>query len=367
MGLKASSTCALFFDNVRVPAENLLGEIGKGHQIAFNILNLGRHKLPTNCLGSAKEVLELSAKYAKNRYQFGTAIADFPLIGKKLAEMNILTYVLETMVYRVAGLFDQALNHLGHSVSQSSAAPVAASIAEYAIECSIIKVFGTEALNVIVDEGVQIHGGYGFTQDYKIERMYRDARITRIFEGTNEINRLLIAGTLIKKANKGQLPLLEQMERFNREIEDATIRQSFTNVLEQESYLETIAKKIFLLIGGLAIQQYGHSLEKEQEVVANLADLLIQIYAINGVLLRTKKLVKNVGQESAANAIQMTQVFVNEAFEKIESIALEALSSMDMGEEIQKLRKLTVRNPINVKTLKRKIAERVTQAEKYID
>ncbi len=369
MGLKASSTCPLFFDNVRVPVENLLGEVGKGHIIAFNILNLGRHKLPTNSLGTAKEALELSTVYAKSRNQFGTSIANFPLTAKKIAEMNIMIFALETMVYRIAGMFDQALYDIDHS-NEDTGAKSASAIAEYAIECSINKVFGTEVLDFIVDEGVQIHGGYGFTGEYKIERMYRDSRITRIFEGTNEINRLLIPGTLIKKALKGQLPLLQQMEAIKEELLSFEARQSFNDVLEKESYLVVIAKKIFTMVGALAIDKYGANLEKEQEVMANLADLLIQIYAMEGVLLRTKKILGSKGLDKAKHAIQMTQVFVHEAFDKAEAVAKEALATIETGEELQQqvrtLNSLTERTPINVTVLKREIAEYVFEAEKYI-
>ena len=365
MGLKASSTCPLFFDNVQVPVENLLGEVGKGHIIAFNILNLGRHKLPTNSLGTAKEALELSIVYANSRHQFGTPIAKFPLTSKKLAEMNIKIYALETMVYRIAGLFDQALHDLDYS-NENTGAKSASAIAEYAIECSINKVFGTEVLDFVVDEGVQIHGGYGFTGEYKIERMYRDSRITRIFEGTNEINRLLIPGTLIKKAVKGQLPLFQQIEEIKEEVQSFQACHSFNEVLEKESYLLAIAKKIFQMVGGLAIDKYGADLEKEQEVVANLADLLIQIYAMDGVLLRTQKIMEAKGVAKVKNSIQMTQVYVHEGFDQVESVAKEALVTMGMVKELEILRNVTERTPINVTMLKREIAERVSQAEKYI-
>lgn len=367
MGLKASSTCPLFFDNVYVPVENLLGEVGKGHLIAFNILNLGRHKLPTNSLGAAKEALELSTVYAKSRLQFGTQIVNFPLIAKKLAEMNILIYALETMVYRTAGLFDQVLNEFNHS-NEDTGMVSAFAIAEYTIECSINKVFGTEVLDFVVDEGVQIHGGYGFTKDYKIERMYRDSRITRIFEGTNEINRLIIPGTLIKKALKGELPLLKEIERFQEM--DIETQYLFEGILDQETYLELAAKRIFLMISGIAYKKYQSSIEKEQEVMANLADILIEIYAMNGVLLRTKKMIEKDGEERTKNAIQMTQVFIHEAFDKVEAIAKEAIATMETGEGLQRqlilLGKISDRLPINVTALKRQIAERVSQEDKYV-
>lgn len=360
MGLKASSTCSLFFENVMVPVENLLGEVGKGHLIAFNILNLGRLKLPTNSLGTAKEALELSVKYANSRKQFNTPISQFPLIAKKIAEMNINIFALETMVYRIAGLLENTLHDLDHS-KEEIRNEAAIALAEYAIECSISKVFGTEVLDFVVDEGVQIHGGYGFIQEYKIERMYRDSRITRIFEGTNEINRLLIPGTLIKKAMKLNLSIFEVSTKDESRID---------HVLYSESHLETKAKNIFRFAAQLAKEKYKTNLEQEQEVMLHLADLLIQIYAMGGVLLRTKKIILNQGKESAENTIQMTQVFVNEAFSKIEAAATEILATIMEGEELEihlnKLKDFTKRKPLNTTELKREIAKRVINVEKYL-
>ncbi len=360
MGLKASSTCSLFFENVKVPVENLLGEVGKGHLIAFNILNLGRLKLPTNCLGTAKEALELSIKYANSRKQFNTPISQFPLIAKKFAEMNINIFALETMVYRIAGLLENTLHGLDHS-KEEIRNEASMALAEYAIECSISKVFGTEVLDFVVDEGVQIHGGYGFIQEYKIERMYRDSRITRIFEGTNEINRLLIPGTFIKKAMKENLSLFEVSTMDESQID---------HVLDFESHLESNAKNIFRFVAHLALEEYKTNLEKEQEVMANLADLLIQIYAMGGVLLRTKKMILNQGKESTENAIQMTQVFVNNAFSKIEAAATDILATILEGDELEnhlnKLKDFTKGKPLNTTKLKRKIANRVVNVERYL-
>ncbi len=366
MGIKASSTRSLFFENVPVPVENLLGEIGKGHLIAFNILNIGRHTLAAGSVGSSKETLELSVKYANERTQFEKAIIEFPLTAKKIAEMNILIYALETMVYRTAGLFDEIMKDIDHS-SVHAGKQSAQVIAEYAIECSINKVFGSEVLDRIADEGVQIHGGYGYTREYKVERIYRDSRINRIFEGTNEINRLLITGTLLKKALKGELPLMEKIRSIEAELSQFEPRQAFEEILGKEFYLESVAKKIFFMVGGLAVQKYGAKLENEQEVVAELADILIQIFAVDGVLLRTSKL---MAKKDAENAIQMAQVFVQEAFHKIQASAKEILTTIESGEALQNhlkmLDKLSEHTPINVTVLKREIAMRVAQAEKYI-
>lgn len=369
MGIKGSSTRPLYFEDVKVPVENLLGEIGKGHLIAFNILNIGRYKLATGCLGASKETIELSAKYANTRQQFNTPISKFPLIGKKLAEMNIQTYMLESMVYRTTGLMDSILKDIDHT-SPDAGKVSAKGISEYALECSINKVFASEVLDFVADEGVQIHGGYGFIQEYKVERIYRDSRINRIFEGTNEINRLLIPGTLVKKAMKGELPLLQKAGALQAELLSIIPGQTFDGTLEEEVHLIAMAKKIFLMAGGIAVQKYGMALEKNQEVLSNLADMMIQIFAAESGLLRTQKLIAKAGEEKAKNAIQATTVFVHEAFDKIEAYAKEALSTMEEGDvlrtQLSILKKLTRRSAVNTVALKRDIAARVIQGERFI-
>ncbi|MFD0714605.1 acyl-CoA dehydrogenase family protein [Paenibacillus sp. GCM10027626] len=368
MGIKGSSTRPLILEDVQVPKENLLWEEGKGHLIAFNILNIGRYKLAAGCLGGAKEAIAISAKYAKERTQFGKPIADFPLIGKKLAEMNIRTYVLESMVYRTAGLIDSALQEIDYS-SPEAGVQSAKAIAEYALECSINKVFGSETLDFVADEGVQLHGGYGYIQEYKIERIYRDSRINRIFEGTNEINRLLIPGTLLKRALKGELPLLEKAQALQEELLQIVPGRQFDGTLEEERHLIQMAKKIFLMAGGSAVQKYQLKLEQEQEVLAALADMMIQIYAMESALLRTNKQIASRGEEKAAQAIAMTQVFVHETFAVIEGLAREALSAMEAGDtlrtQLSVLKKLTRRSPLNTVHAKRGIAARVLAAEAF--
>lgn len=369
MGIKGSSTCPLILEDVRVPAENLLGEVGKGHLIAFNILNIGRFKLAAGCLGGAKDALEYAAKYANERHQFGRRISSFPLIGKKLAEMNTRTYVLESMVYRTAGLFDESLSEVDHGTSNVGCQSAKA-IAEYALECSINKVFGSEALDFAADEGVQIHGGYGFIQEYKIERMYRDSRINRIFEGTNEINRLLIPGTLLKRAMKGELPLLQKAMALQSELLSLIPAQSFEGALEQESHLVAMSKKIFLMVGAGAVQKYQLKLEQEQEMLSLMADMMIAVFAMESALLRTKKLISRAGEAKAQNAVEMTTVFVHEMFSRMEEWAKEALSVMETGDvlrtQLSVLKKLTRRTAVNSVELKRHIAKRVIEAEKYI-
>lgn len=369
MGIKGSSTRPLILEDVRVPAENLLWEVGKGHLIAFNILNIGRFKLAVGCLGAAKEAIEISAKYANERQQFGRPISSFPLIGRKLAEMNTRTYVLESMVYRTAGLMDAGLAGIDHN-SPEAGALSAKAIAEYALEASINKVFGSEALDFVADEGVQIHGGYGYIQEYKIERIYRDSRINRLFEGTNEINRLLIPGTLIKRAMKGELPLLQKAQALQAELLELVPGRQFDGVLEEETHLLSMAKKIFLMAGGGAVQKFGVKLEQEQEALSHLADMMIQIYAMESALLRTKKRLAAAGEQKCAAAVAMTRVFVGEAFDKIESLAKETLSAVEAGDmlrtQLSVLKKLTRRTPVNTIELKRQVAALVVSTERFV-
>ncbi|NMO97111.1 acyl-CoA dehydrogenase family protein [Paenibacillus lemnae] len=368
MGIKGSSTRPLFFEDVKVPAANLLGEIGKGHRIAFNILNIGRYKLAAGTVGGAKESIELSVKYANTRKQFGVPISSFPLIRKKLAEMNMTAFVMESMVYRTAGLLDEAMQDIDDSGSDAGAA-AAAAIAEYAIECSINKVFTSEGLDAIADEGVQIHGGCGYIQEYKIERIYRDSRINRIFEGTNEINRLLIPGTLLKKAMKGQIALLAKAESLQRELLQLVPGQTFDGTLEQEDHVLSMAKHIFLLTGGLAVQTYGTRLEKEQEILSSLADMMIELYAMESILLRTRKHILRTSEEKALPMIQMTQVFVYESLQRMDALAKEILTSAASGDmlrmQLSVLKKLTRTQPVNTVALKRSIGERVVRSERY--
>ncbi|TSB45982.1 acyl-CoA dehydrogenase family protein [Alkalicoccobacillus porphyridii] len=369
MGIKGSSTCPLILEDVKVPAENLLWEVGKGHLIAFNILNIGRFKLAAGSVGAAKETIELSAEYANERTQFGRPISSFPLVAKKLAEMNVKTYLLESMVYRTAGLMDEAMREMDNS--KPDAGVVAAkAIAEYAIECSINKVFSSETLDSIADEGVQIHGGYGYIQEYKIERIYRDSRINRIFEGTNEINRLLIPGTLLKRAMKGQLPLMEKAQALQSELLSMVPGRKIEGTLEQEEHLIAMAKKMFLMAGGQAVQKYQMKLEQEQEILSHLADMMIQIYAIEGAFARTKQLIEKRGEDKATIAIAMTEIAVHEAFEKIEAWAKDILATMETGDmlrtQLSILKKLGRRTPVNLIAKKRHIAEKVAYASKYV-
>ncbi|MGG4046940.1 acyl-CoA dehydrogenase family protein [Paenibacillus favisporus] len=369
MGIKGSSTCPLILEDVKVPVENLLWEVGKGHLIAFNILNIGRFKLAAGCVGASKDTIELAAKYANERAQFGRKISTFPLIGKKLADMNTKTYALESMVYRTAGLFDVGLAEVDHS-SPEVGYQSAKAIAEYQLECSINKVFGSETLDFVVDEGVQIHGGYGFIQEYRVERNYRDSRINRIFEGTNEINRLLIPGTLVKRAMKGQLPLMQKAVALQAELLEPIPPQTFEGTLDQEAHLIKMAKKIFLMAGAQAVQKYQLKLEDEQEILSHLSDMMISVYAMESALLRTQKIIDRSGEDKARLPILMTTVFVHDEFHKIETWAKEVLAAMESGDtlrtQLSVLKKLTRKSPVNTLGLKREIAEKVIAAEKYV-
>ncbi len=373
MGIKGSSTRPLILEDVHVPVENLLWEVGKGHLIAFNILNIGRFKLAAGCLGTSKDAIRMSAKYANEREQFGKPISSFPLIGKKLAEMATRTYALESVVYRTAGLLDSALAEIEASAADSGL-QAAKAIAEYAIECSINKVFASEALGFVADEGVQIHGGYGYIQDYGIERIYRDARINRIFEGTNEVNRLLIPGTLLKRGMKGQLPLMQKLQALQAELLGMSPAGAglFDGPLAEEEHLIGAAKKIFLMVGGLAVQTYMTKIDDEQEILSHLADMMILIYAMESALLRARRKAGGSAGSSGGTSVaeQMAQVFVRESFGQIEELAKECLAAIATGDvlrtQLSVLKKLTRQSPVNTLGLKRQIAARVIAAEAYV-
>ncbi|RDY70887.1 acyl-CoA dehydrogenase family protein [Halobacillus sp. SY10] len=368
MGIKSSSTRTLILEDAEVPVENVLGEIGRGHVIAFNILNVGRYKLAIGGVGGAKRAIELSVKYAKDRKQFKTPIASFPLIQEKIGSVAANTYANESSVYRTVGLFEQSMGKLSEEELKDGSA-VAKVIAEYAIECSLNKVFGTELLDFAADEAVQIHGGYGFMAEYEVERMYRDSRINRIFEGTNEINRMIVPGTLLKKAMKGELPLLQKAQALQEEIMMMMPEEPGVEVLEQEKYLLKNAKKIGLLAAGLAAQKYGEKLENEQELLVNIADIVGEIYNMESAVLRTEKAINKTGEEKNKQKLLYTQVYVQEAFNRIEGHAKETLIAAESGDSLRMmlgaLRKLTRHTPTNVIPKKREIAKALIEAEKY--
>jgi len=369
MGIKSSSTRTLVLEDAEVPVENLLGEKGRGHIIAFNILNVGRYKLAIGSVGGAKLGIEFATKYVNQRKQFNKAISSFTLTQNKLATMAAETYANESAVYRTVGLFEQRMGALTEE-QLNDGREVARAIAEYQIECSMNKVTCTELLDYVVDEAVQLHGGYGFMQEYEVERMYRDSRINRIFEGTNEINRLLVPGTLLKKALKGELPLLQHAQGLEEELMMMMPEEIGEEILEQENYLLKNAKKIVLLGTGLAAQKYMQKLEDEQEILVNLADMVSAVYNMESAILRTEKAINNSGEEKHQQKVLYTQVYVQEAFNQIEARAKEILIGVEEGDTLRimlsSLRKLTRHTPINVIIKKREIAKRIIEAEKYV-
>lgn len=369
MGIKSSSTRTLILEDAQVPVENLLGEIGRGHIIAFNILNIGRYKLGVGTIGGSKRALELAISYTNQRQQFKTPISSFNLTKNKLATMASRLYATESLIYRTVGYFEERMSQLS-AEEQKDGKAIAASIAEYAIECSINKVVGSEVLDYIVDEAVQLHGGYGFMQEYEVERIYRDSRINRIFEGTNEINRLIVPGTFLKKAMKGELPLLQKAQGLQEELLMMMPEEVGTEALAQEKVLVANAKKIGILVAGLAAQRFGTKLEAEQEVLVNIANIANNLFAMESAVLRTEKAIGRDGEEKAAQKLLYTQIFTQEAFIEIEQAAKETLIASVDGDNqrmmISALRKLTRYTPYNVIEKKREASVKLIEAEKYV-
>ena len=359
MGITGSSTTAVYLDNVPVPVENVLGEIGRGHVIAFNILNIGRLKLGPASVGIGKHVLAICLKYAKQRKAFGSSIAEFGAIQHKLAEMAIRIYAAESMTWRVVGLIENQMRAASTKSSDHTARELKA-IEEFAAECSMVKVYAAEMLDYVVDEGVQIHGGYGYHQDYAVERAYRDARINRLFEGTSEINRLVIIGMPLKRAAKGLLPLLDAAHDV---VQEQPRRGEFSADLEMS--LVQNAKKIALLTLGVAHQRYGAQLERQQEIIMNISDIVMEVLAMESSLLRRRKLVGDRG----ANAADACAVYLRDALTRIELASRTVISACAEGEELrQKLSQLSAyasHDPVNAIALRRKIATRLLATECY--
>jgi alkylation response protein AidB-like acyl-CoA dehydrogenase len=363
MGIKGSSTTAIYLDNVPVPVENVLGEIGRGHIIAFNILNIGRLKLGAFACGGAKEVLRVSLNYAKERKAFGKSIAEFGLIQHKIAEMAIRIFATESATYRVVGLIESQLE--GFSWDQPNAAQTELkAVEEFAAECSYIKIFASEMLDYVTDEAVQIHGGYGYHQDYVVERAYRDSRINRIFEGTNEINRLLATGMLLKRAQRGQLPLVEAVKKLQAEILAGPAPAAGSS---SDARLVENAKKTALFTLGIAYQKYGAALEDQQEVLAAITDIAMNAFVMESVLLRTQKLANLHKGEIAAD---VCPVFLREAMEIVESAARNVLAACSEGDTLRTnlavLKRFTKFEPVNAIAARRRIAGHLLTAGRYL-
>ena len=367
MGIRGSSTTPVALENVHVPVENMLGEIGRGHIIAFNILNLGRLKLCASCSGGSKDVIAETIRYAKQRRAFGHAIAEFGLIKHKMAEMAIRVFATESMVYRISGMVDKELTNLPWE-KEEAAGIVLKTLEERAIECAIAKVYGSETLDYVVDEGVQIHGGYGFHQDYMVERAYRDARINRIFEGTSEINRLLITNMLLKRASQGRLNLLKAIAKVQTNVEANNLTDDVRKgPLADQRQLVQQTKKIALLALGAAYQHFGETIKNEQEVAAAISNILITTYATESSLLRAEKLVARGQGKQAAD---MVRVLVDDLILQIRNYTSVVLAACYQGPALQTkiklLHRLTDFIPLNSIALRRRIASRLIQAEKFI-
>ena len=370
MGVHGTSTRAVIFEDVRVPVENVLGEIGRGHIVALNTLNIGRFKLGGACVGGAKTILGEAVRYAKQRVQFGKPIAEFGLIKHKIAEMTIRIYATESMVYRTAGLIDGVLQGIDPT-AENAGQESAQGIREYATECSINKVFASETLDYVADEAVQILGGYGYIQEYLPERVYRDSRINRIWEGTNEINRMLVLDMLMRKAMKGDLPLLPAMQKLMGEFMSytPTLMGSETTILGAQTRMVEMAKKIGLMAAGIATQKYMEKLRDEQEVVALIADMVIEIFAMESVLLRSLKKIDRSGEKEASIHVAVTQAYIDEAFPRVDLSARQLLGAVSVGDELRTqlagLKKFARYTPINAVALRREIADSVLSVSRY--
>ena len=370
MGIRGSSTTPIILNDCRVPKENLLGEIGKGHVIAFNTLNIGRYKLGAGVVGGARNSLNNSIGYAKQRKAFGQTLGDFGIIKEKLANMAVGVYTGECMSYRTVGMIDAAMSEIDKN-SPDVYKETAKNIEEYAVECSILKVFGSEMLDYVVDETVQIYGGYGFVEEYPAERAYRDSRVNRIFEGTNEINRMIITGWLLKRAMKGQLPLMPAIKKLTDEIMSGpSSAEPLEGTLAAERTLVSNAKKAGLMLAGAAVQKYMAAIEQQQEILAAIADMVIEIYAMDSVVLRTQKLVERQGEAKSALAVAMCQVSLTHSLDKVEAAAKKVVAAVSEGDMLRTqlviLRRLFKHEPFNVIALTQQIANRLIEAGKYV-
>jgi len=365
MGIKGSSTTPLVLSDAKAPLENLLGEVGKGHKIAFNILNIGRFKLGAMCIGGMKLMVHEATRYANERHQFGKSISSFGAIRSKLGEMAIRTWVGEAMIYRTVGMIETAISDTTDPDAKLRA------IEEYSAECSIIKVALSEYCDYVADEMVQIYGGYGYSADYPAERAYRDSRINRIFEGTNEINRMLIPGRLMKSALSGKLKLLPAAQALMDEVltpQMATFDDD-EKLLAAEQKLAKNGKKVALMTLGTAAQKFMMTLGDQQEVLLAIADIIMDTYAMESAILRAQKLASSQGEAAAARYIDMTRVFCNDAVERIEARAKNTLAGMAEGDELRTLlaalRRFTKLTPMNTITARQRIADVLIEANKW--
>ncbi|MCS7297977.1 MAG: acyl-CoA dehydrogenase family protein [Bacteroidia bacterium] len=369
MGIKGSSTRQVFFQETPVPAENILGEIGRGHVIAFNILNIGRIKLAAATTGSCKRLIDISVKYAKERYQFQRPIASFGAIQHKLADMAIYTWACETATYRASAdiqAYEKYLLEKGEPYEKA----LLGAAQEYAAECAILKVFGSETLDYVVDEAVQIHGGYGYSAEYPVERAYRDSRINRIYEGTNEINRMLSVDYLLRKAMKGELDLLSAAMKVQSELTSLPeFGEANGEFLAAEKKAVEQLKKAILMVAGYAAQKYMQKLAEEQEVLMAIADMLIDAYVAESMVLRTEKLKLRGEEISVQHALSMTQAYIVDAQERAASAGRRAILHAAQGDErrilLMGLKRFTKPLEVDTVALRRQLAQKLIEAEKY--
>ncbi|HKP87974.1 MAG TPA: acyl-CoA dehydrogenase family protein [Blastocatellia bacterium] len=366
MGLKGSSTCAVNLDNAKVPAGNVLGEIGKGHRIAFNILNIGRLKLGVSSISGSKRLTGIATEYAKQRFQFGVPISSFGLIKHKLAEMAIRAYVGECMIYRTVGMIEEALS----SVDRNVPTEALKAIEDYAIECSIIKVVGSEWLGYCCDEAVQVFGGNGYSRDYPVERAYRDARISRIYEGTNEINRLIIAGQFLRRAAKGENALFAAAKKLQEEMLTPSMPEELPDSLfaAERAALTNCKKAVVAVLGSVALR-YRDKASEQQEVLAAASDMIMDVFAMESAILRTEKLAASKGEANVALQIDAARVFASDAVQRVERNAKTAIAAMVEGDELRMmmgvLRRYMKNTPYNTVAARRRIADSIIEAGRY--
>ncbi|MGH2318979.1 acyl-CoA dehydrogenase family protein [Planococcus sp. SE5232] len=363
MGIKGSSTRSVIFEDCQVPVENLLGEIGKGHVIALNVLNLGRYNLGSACMGAAKYGLELALKYTSERRQFGKTIAEFTATQEKLADMALRIYASESLQYRTAGYLEDALGGLYESEDQGL---IAKQLMEYAVECAVCKVHGSETLDFVADEALQLHGGYGFIKEYKVEQMYRDSRINRIFEGTNEVNRLLIPGNLLKQAAKGKLPLPQLTATAIKEMKSPAAMGD--SPISREIEAVQAVRRIFLFCTGVAYETYGNGLGEEQEILMALADIAIALYALESAVMRTSKAIET-GEH--AQKVLMAQALTGDTLLEVEMAARKTMQAASAENQLGRntaavTEELSRLQRGSMDKVKRQIAKNLLNAEQYI-
>ena len=367
MGLHGSSTTPILLQDVRVPPENVLGEVGKGHKVAFNVLNFARYKLGAMCSGGAQGAIGESAKYAAQRKQFGQPIASFGAIKHKLGEMVVRAFAVESLIYRTAGMIDTRVSATPHEAADQSV--VLQAVEEYAVEASIAKVAGSEMMNFVLDENIQVHGGNGYVRDYPAEREFRDSRVNRIFEGTNEINRLLIPGMLVRRAVKGDIGLIAAAKALHDELlGPAALPSGDEAPLADERRAVESFKKASLMVLGLAMQTYREKLGEQQEVLLHLADMIIDTYSAESALLRASAAAAAMRGGASLQA-DATRVFVNDAAMRIEASAKQALAAMLDGDTLRTmvaaLKRLFRQMPINTAALRRTLADEAVARGAY--